>query len=397
MKNTILIICRANLKKAPRFLMEVNALKNEYNIVAAGYNDIDNNNYKFISLKHPLQKSTANLNFHNHYPFLIRKIISFFIKIIYYKQLNQEKFQAKKEYKMLSTLNFDILIVHHLTDVPLAVRLAKLKRVKLIFNAHEYYPLEFDDDKHWMETTHIKYMDIANTYLKYVDICFCVGEKIAEKYKEKFNLNSIVITNSKQHYNLTPSVLKPGDKIKLIHHGVAIRGRKIELMIEMMNYLKTGYSLDLILIPGNEIYIRELIQLIHHHANIRLIDPVEIEEIPNYINKYDIGVYSLPPTNFNNKYALPNKLFEFIQARLAIAIAPSPEMAALVKKYDLGIIADDFTPKNLANKIKALDINKIGHYKKQTHLHAKILSMESNEQLIRETVSNLLNKKLCVA
>lgn len=391
MKKKILIICRNSLNKAPRFLMEVNALKNEYTILAAGYNGGDNGNYKFISLKHPLQKSTANLNFHNHYPFLIRKIISFFIKFIYYKQLNQEAFQAKEEYKMLSKLNFDILIVHHLMELPVAVRLAKLKRVKLIFNAHEYYPLEFDDDPYWMQTTHIMCINIANTYLKYVNICFCVGAKIAEKYQKEFNLKSVVVTNSKQYYNLTPTVLKFDEEIKLVHHGAAIRSRKIELMIQMMSYLTSNYSLDLILVPGDEIYIMELKQLIKKYSNIRLISSVNTEEISNYINKYDIGLYLLPPTNFNNKYALPNKLFEFIQARLAIAISPSKEMAHIVNKYDLGIVGDDFTPKNLAEKIKKLTIDDIMHYKNNVNRHAKELSSENTEALIRQTVNNFLN------
>jgi hypothetical protein len=391
LKKTIFIICRDNLKKAPRFLMEVNALKVNYNIIAAGNSDIESDNYKLITLANPIKNNKSkNLNFHHHYPFILKKIISLLIKFFYYRYLNASKIEANNEYKMLSKLNFDLLIVHHLSDLPLAIRLAKLNKTKLIFNAHEYYPLEFDDNEHWMKTTHITYMNIANTCLKEVDICFCVGRKIAEEYKKEFNLKSIIINNSKQHYNLFPSVLKSDETIKIIHHGAALRSRKIELMIEMMAYLTSDYSLDLILVPGDESYITELTQLIKKHTNIRLIDPVNTEEIPNYINKYDIGLFLLPPTNFNYKYALPNKFFEFIQARLAIAIAPSPEMAAIVNKYDLGIVADDFTPKNLAKKIQMLNASKIMYYKNQSHLHAKELSMENSEDLIRKAVINLL-------
>ncbi|MEO6902840.1 MAG: hypothetical protein ABI315_06785 [Bacteroidia bacterium] len=391
MKKSILIICRNNLKNAPRFLTEVNALKNDYNIIAAGYNCSDNVNYKFISLASANKANKGkNLTFHRNYPFVLRKFISLFIKFFFYRYLNALKIESNQEYKMLSKFNFDLLIVHHITDLPLAIRLSKLKRTKLIFNAHEYYPLEFDDNQRWMETTHLTYMNIANTCFKEVDICFCVGKKIAEKYQNEFKLKSIVINNSKEHYNLIPSDLKSGETIKIIHHGAALRSRKIELMIEMMTYLKKGYSLDLILVPGDETYITELTQLIKKHANIRLVASVNTAEIPNYINKYDIGLFLLPPTNFNYKYALPNKFFEFIQARLAIAIAPSPEMEEIVNKYDLGVVADDFTPENLAKKIQMLDASKIMYYKNQAHLHAKDLSMESSEELIKKTVINLL-------
>jgi hypothetical protein len=109
-----------------------------------------------------------------------------------------------------------------------------------------------------------------------------------------------------------------------------------------------------------------------------------------FLNKYDIGLFILETTTFNYKFALPNKLFEFIQARLAIAIAPSPEMKEIVKKYDLGIVADNFTPTGMADKIKELSREKIMYFKNQSHLHSKELSAENNEILIKNVVTNML-------
>lgn len=282
--------------------------------------------------------------------------------------------------------------MHHIWQLPLAVKLAQYKNVKLIFNAHEYYPLEFDDDVNWMKTTHLSYMQIAKNNLKHVDICFCVGQIIAEKYKKEFNLNSIVITNAKRFYNLKPSLLKQGEKIKIIHHGIALRARKIELMIDMMRFLDENYSLDLILVPGEEAYIEELKNKCGNMPAINFRNPVKTDEISNFINSYDIGAYILSDTNFNNTNALPNKFFEFIQARLAIAIAPSPEMKALVKNYDLGVVAEDFTPQALAKKIKELSADKIMYYKNQANRYAKELSVEHNEALIKKTVEELISK-----
>jgi hypothetical protein len=52
--------------------------------------------------------------------------------------------------------------------------------------------------------------------------------------------------------------------------------------------------------------------------------------------------------------ALPNKFFEFVQARLAVAIGPSPEMATLVRRHGFGIVAGSFEPRELAQCIAAL-------------------------------------------
>ena len=103
-------------------------------------------------------------------------------------------------------------------------------------------------------------------------------------------------------------------------------------------------------------------------------------------NHYDIGLFLLPPVNFNWRFTLPNKLFEFIQGRLAIAIGPSPEMARVVRKYGLGVVADDFAPETLAAALNALDGSAIGAFKRASHAAADELCAESNAELMLRVV-----------
>ena len=69
---------------------------------------------------------------------------------------------------------------------------------------------------------------------------------------------------------------------------------------------------------------------------IRILPPVKSDDVVYTINQYDIGVFLIPPVNFNYANTLPNKLFDFIQARLGIAIGPTPEMASIVDRYGNG-------------------------------------------------------------
>jgi uncharacterized UPF0146 family protein len=90
---------------------------------------------------------------------------------------------------------------------------------------------------------------------------------------------------------------------------------------------------------------------------------------------------------------LPNKFFEFIQARLAIAIGPSPEMAAIVKEHDLGVVADDFTPQALAAKLNALTVDDIMHYKHNANKAAAIYNAEESMKVLKTVVQRVLSRR----
>jgi hypothetical protein len=122
------------------------------------------------------------------------------------------------------------------------------------------------------------------------------------------------------------------------------------------------------------------------------VPPVKSSEVVTFIHPYDMGIFLLPPINFNYANTLPNKLFDFIQARLAIGIGPTPEMASLVSKYVLGVVADDFSAQSLAKKINALTAEEITIFKNNANKAAYELSAEKNKIILNDLVSNLLKE-----
>jgi hypothetical protein len=80
---------------------------------------------------------------------------------------------------------------------------------------------------------------------------------------------------------------------------------------------------------------------------IKFNGPIPFNDLVNKLSEYDWGFYLFQPTGFNTKYALPNKFFEFIQARLGVIIGPSPEMMAIVNKYENGFVSKDFSVQSI--------------------------------------------------
>jgi hypothetical protein len=192
---------------------------------------------------------------------------------------------------------------------------------------------------------------------------------------------------SYQHLEPTPVSV---EIVRMIHHGAAIPSRKLELMIEMMQFLDSRFHLDLMLVSSDQNYLNHIRSLAAGEARIRFIEPVAMLDIPHFTNGYDIGVFLLPPVNFNYAYALPNKFFEFVQARLAVAIGPSPEMARLVELYGVGVVAEDFTPRSLAVRLNELTAQDITKFKLASHVAARELCFSKSSELLLGEVRRLL-------
>jgi hypothetical protein len=118
-----------------------------------------------------------------------------------------------------------------------------------------------------------------------------------------------------------------------------------------------------------------------------------MHEIVARASHYNIGLYLLQPTGFNASHALPNKFFEFVQARLAIAIGPSPEMARLVTRFDCGIVATDFKPETLAARMNALTAGEISEYQHAANRAAEVLCAEANQSIILASIQTALSAR----
>ncbi|MCW3078455.1 MAG: hypothetical protein JWO32_3064 [Bacteroidetes bacterium] len=392
----ILILCTNDYQKQPRVLRTIEALRNNYHISVAGNSDTKEHSVDFITLASNLEKNKKNY-WHFNKPAFIRLPISFFYKYIKQKQF-YKPFYFEQQYwtkarkidlENLKNRSFDLIVSHGVDTLPLAVKLAD-KKIPVIFNAHEYYPLEFEQDKKWLETEGAKASFLLERYLPKCKHMFCVSNLIQEKFLETIKIDSTVITNAPNFYEQEPKAVNP-QKIKIIHHGIALKERNIENMATLINFLDERYELNFMLTIADKAYYEKLKIDFKHIKHINFLEAVPLTQLCTFLNQFDIGYYILPPVNFNTTNALPNKLFEYVQARLCLAFGPSPEMKMVIEKYNLGFVAQDYSPKSMAEKITKLSIADINNFKNNTHKYAQELSAASNQKKILKTVTEILN------
>lgn len=285
---------------------------------------------------------------------------------------------------------FDLIVSHDLVLLPLAFSIRK-EYTKVILDAREFYPNNFDDQLIWRLTLKPLNQYLCRKYLGLCDSVLTVSEGIAEEYYVQFGVSPEVIMSLPEYHALQPTPVDR-DHINLIHHGWASPSRKIDRMIQVMDYVDDRFTLDLMMIPGKGRVWREIQRMVKIRENVRIIPPVRMPDIVPFTNQYDIGLFLVPPTNFNLKYTLPNKLFEFIQARLGVAIGPSIEMRKIVEQYRCGIVTPDFSPRSMALELNKLDEAQILKFKTNSDIAAKKLNADVNREKLLTSVSELFGK-----
>ena len=389
MRKTVVIICDGSLERQPRVLTEINALKADYKLILFGDSSLlDFSFYKLHNFK-----TISSINFHFQFPILIRKFFSVFISVylayhFVFKLLTKKK-QNFNNFKLLIAQKPNLVIMHGMPHCQWVNKAIKKLKIPLVINMHEYYPLEFEDDAIWMKDVKPVYDRNIKRYFSDASAYFVVCDNIIKKYEQEFGFkNQLLIRNAKPFYNLSP-VFNNGAEIKMIHHGASISSRKIELTIECMKYLPQNYKLDFMLVPDKK-YHPKLIELAKNDTRIRFLPIVPTDKIIEFINGYDLGLFLLPPVNFNYLNALPNKLFEFIQARLAIVVSPNPEMKALIEEFEMGVVSKDYSPQQFANAILSIDNQKLKNYKQNTNKAATIINDEEEQIKILNSINALI-------
>lgn len=373
----ILIFTINPLHNAPRVIREIDALKDDFEIIATGITPPHDSSVAYLD---------SNKIALSHFEYNLGKIyrVLFFGKVFLGKYASTQW----KINRLLKEVTPDIVIVHPGAFLPYFFK--KDRKYKIIFNAHEFHPKEFESNPRWKNTWGKIYDSIYKKYLPSVDLLINVCDGIAEECKSIYGKSSIVIPNAAPYYpDLFPSKVV-GTPFKMIHHGVAIRERNLELMLDLAGKLSSDFLLDMLLVYQDRSYFDELVSLSKKYTNIRILPPVDFDHIVPYLNQYDIGLFLLPPFNFNYLHALPNKLFEFIQARLCIAVGPSPEMAAIVEKYNLGVVSKDFSVSSLEAELRKLDSNSIRKYKEASHLASAQLNAEKYFSNFKAEINKLI-------
>jgi glycosyltransferase involved in cell wall biosynthesis len=247
----------------------------------------------------------------------------------------------------------DIIVSNDLDTLTACYLASGIIRKKLIFDSHEL----FHEVPELVHRPHIRkiWLMLEKLMVRRIDAGFTVCKPIADYYENRYNVSFGVIRNlSRYKPRLSPiELVRNQNPAVIIYQGVLNLGRGLELAIESMKYISNA-SLWII---GDGDVRDQLLKLTKDKGlteKVEFIGRIPLEELDQYTQHASIGLSLEENLGLNYQYALPNKLFDYIQARMPVIVSDLPEMKAIVEKYGIGSILINRTPQALAEIINTL-------------------------------------------
>jgi hypothetical protein len=400
-KKTILVYSQSNLDRDPRVHRQIELLARDYSIVAFGKRASAAPVCRFENLTELIgipENKIVSFDFLKDYvrrfglsTFFVTGLVYFLEKIpvfLSFQEFLQSRLLRGKVLRRLERIQCDLILANDITALAICAR-AKGNRT-LWYDAHEYTPGQLQRSfTNLGKRSYARYL--LKKYLPRCDAVSTIGFGIAGLYRKNYGVSCEVITNAPPYKELKPIDRSDG-KIRLVHQGLAEKRRGLEAMIDVMRYLDQRFTLDFYLVAHDPEYYRRLRSYAGKDPRIIFNDPVPMQSLPEVLNRYDIGFRFYQPRTINMKHGLPNKFFEFVQARLAVAVGPTPEAVRFIEQYGFGFVSKDFAPESMAGILSTLTPQRVMEYKVRAHHCALGLSATPNNEKMLALVRGLIGK-----
>ncbi|WP_040283624.1 glycosyltransferase [Tessaracoccus massiliensis] len=252
---------------------------------------------------------------------------------------------------LLVELKPDVLHVHH-PYVFDAARVA-LRRlgpdVRMVYDARENWA-GLPVVERGTRSRHDTLVHAEATGIVHADGVLTVAEPLADDLKARFHLprRPLVALHYPVEYPLAGTrtvreALHLGDDVQLlVYSGVLSRARNLDLLINGLKELPEHVHLALVAVPYPHPQEAELRKVADAagvaQSRLHFAPPVDQHELAYYLSGADVAVSAIPKGSPNHDLALPNKLFEYLHARLPLVHADAAAMRAFTRREGTGTV-----------------------------------------------------------
>ena len=284
---------------------------------------------------------------------------------------------------------YDIATANDL-DTLLGVYIAvKLRRKKIVYDSHEFFT-EVPEliGKPFKKSI---WLSIERHILPRLSHCMTVCKSISDEYKKLYHINMCVVRNVpfRKTEEIIPATVQLPFQNVILYQGALNMGRGLELAIDSLEFLPNACLL--IVGDGDKFYeIQKYAREKSWNSRIIFIGRVPFTELATYTALASVGVSLEEDLGKNYRYALPNKLFDYIQAGKPVVVSDLLEMSAIVSSYKCGEILKERSPQMLAQAIEKILCDETNEYQKGSIRAAEELCWEKESAKVVEVYNEII-------
>ena len=297
-------------------------------------------------------------------------------------------FYAEYNFRLFCYLLFtkkDILLANDLDTLLPNYLISKLQNKKIVFDSHELFP-EIPELVHRPKVKKV-WLTLEKHILPKLKNNYTVCNSITEFYENKYHSNFTTIKNLPNKKAIEKGVFSfnTDNKKIILYQGALNVGRGIELMIETMHFLQNHL---LVLIGSGDISksLKNKVSEENLNDKVFFLGKINPETLHKLTPLADLGLSLEEDLGLNYRFALPNKIFDYIQGEVPILVSNLPEMSEVISAYQVGEIVKNRTPEKLAKQIKEV-LEK--EYTKELKLAKTALIWEQQEEKLIAIFNNL--------
>ncbi len=303
-------------------------------------------------------------------------------------QIRSEVMRVARDHPELAP---DLIAAHDFFASPLGADLAEHFGAKLSVDCHEYAAGQYMHDPNWVRKTRPWVVAVQEATLRRADLVTTVSDGIAERLNGELTLQRPVQVVRSVPIRQPQRFRPTGEHITVLYHGDISYVRGLHKAVKSMPLWRPELRL-VIRGPGDPAYIESLKQIAGDRGvgdRLTIEPPVPFDEIIPAANAADIGYFVHKDLSAQKRYTLPNKFFEYVMAGLALCVSDLPEMAKLVRQYDLGLLVSDYDEQAIADALNGLTRVDIDRYKQASLAASASLNWDIEQKVMVQAYDDL--------
>jgi glycosyltransferase involved in cell wall biosynthesis len=247
--------------------------------------------------------------------------------------------------KYLSDQSEYILHCHDFDTLILGLMLKFKKRVKLVYDEHDFFSLYFKKKKKLTYIIIGKIIEIIEKFLlRFVDYHIVVSPKMKELYKKR-SKNIEVITNAPFTKDVYYEKKVCSKKLQIAYIGNVNYFDEIKLLLQLSKEFINNVDFH---VYGKGVFLSEIKKLYANYTNVFIHGEFSYKLLMSIYKKIDI---SFMFWKIEYSYiVMPNKFFEAIITETPMIVNKNTEIGEIVKKEKIGFAIDESNAYNMLKK-----------------------------------------------